>query len=60
MRDKHGDGWWEKCVTQSIKTKAKNRKDQEQKNKWHQARSRNSIDYADFGDMRGIILNNWI
>ncbi len=60
MRDKHGDNWWETCVPVQIKNKVKTRKEQEQKNKWHQARSRNDIDYADFGDMPGIIINNWV
>jgi len=59
MRDSHGDDWWEQKVPNAIKTKVKGRKEQEDKNKWHQARSRNNIDYTDFGDMPGIILNNW-
>jgi len=59
LRDANGDDWWEKCVPPGIRTKVKNRRDQEQKNRWHQPRSRTNIAYTDFGDMPGIILNNW-
>jgi hypothetical protein len=59
LRDSHGDAWWETKVPASIRKKVQDRKDQEQKNKWHQPRSRSNINYADFGDMPGIILNNW-
>lgn len=59
MRDAHGDTWWDTKVPNSIKTKVANRKAQEQKNKWHQPRSRAEINYTDFGDMPGIIINNW-
>ena len=59
LRDSHGDNWWDTKVPQSIRTKVEARKKQEQKNKWHQPRSRSNINYADFGDMPGIILNNW-
>lgn len=59
LRDAHGDTWWDTNVPQSIRSKVENRKKQEEKNKWHQPRSRANINYTDFGDMPGIILNNW-
>lgn len=59
LRDAHGDNWWETKVPVGIRNKVDSRKKQEEKNKWHQPRSRNNINYADFGDMPGIILNNW-
>jgi hypothetical protein len=59
LRDAHGDTWWDTKVPPAIKKKVSDRKDQEQKNKWHQPRSRTEINYTDFGDMPGIILNNW-
>lgn len=59
MRDAHGIAWWDAKVSPTIKKKVSDRKAQEAKNKWHQPRSRAEINYTDFGDMPGIILNNW-
>jgi hypothetical protein len=59
LRDAYGDNWWDTRIPANIKSKVENRKKQEEKNKWHQPRSRNNINYTDFGDMPGIILNNW-
>ena len=59
LRDSHGDNWWDTKVPQAIRTKVEARKRQEQKNKWHQPRGRSNINYTDFGDMPGILLNNW-
>ena len=59
LRDSHGDGWWEACVPGKLKDKVEARKKQEERNKWHQPRSRANINYTDFGDMPAIILNNW-
>ena len=59
MRDAHGETWWDTKVPPPIRKKVADRKAQEQKNKWHQPRSKANINYADFGDMPGIILNNW-
>ena len=60
MRDAHGANWWETKVPANIKSKVDNRKKDETKNKWHAPRSRENIAYTDFGDMPGIILNNWV
>src|SRR5262245_36708231 len=60
LRDAYADTWWDTRVPPNIKSKVENRKIEEQKNKWHQPRSRSNINYTDFGDMPGIILNNWI
>ena len=59
LRDAHGDTWWDTKVPPAIRKKVEDRKKQEQRNKWHQPRSRSNINYADFGDMPGVILNNW-
>lgn len=59
LRDKYGDAWWDIQVPPNIRSKVENRKKEESRNKWHQPRSRANINYTDFGDMPGIILNNW-
>ncbi len=59
LRDSNGDSWWEVRVPPNIKSKVENRRKEEQRNKWHQPRSRENISYTDFGDMPGIIINNW-
>jgi hypothetical protein len=60
LRDSHGENWWVSKIPSQIRNKVETRKKQEQKNKWHQPRSRSNINYADFGDMPSIILNNWV
>lgn len=60
MRDAHGATWWDTKVPANIKSKVDNRKKDEARNKWHVPRSRENISYTDFGDMPGIILNNWV
>jgi hypothetical protein len=59
LRDVHGETWWDTRVPANIRSKVDHRKSQEETNKWHQPRSRANINYTDFGDMPGIILNNW-
>lgn len=59
LRDSHGDAWWMR-VPQNIRKKVDDRKALEEKSKWHQPRSRSEINYTDFGDMPGIIVNNWV
>jgi hypothetical protein len=59
LRDSHGDAWWDTKVPSATRKKVEERRKQEQNNKWHQPRSRSNINYTDFGDMPGIILNNW-
>lgn len=59
LRDAHGANWWATRVPPPLRSKVENRKRQEQRNKWHQPRGRHNINYTDFGDMPGIILNNW-
>jgi hypothetical protein len=59
LRDAHGENWWATRVPQALRNKVENRKEQEQRNKWHQPRGRSNINYTDFGDMPGIILNSW-
>lgn len=59
LRDAYGDSWWDTHVPPNIKSKVDNRKADEARNRWHQPRSRDNINYADFGDMPGIILRNW-
>lgn len=59
LRDAHGETWWDTRVPPNIRSKVENRKRAETRNKWHQPRSKTDINYADFGDMPGIIVNNW-
>lgn len=59
LRDAHSASWWDSRVPPNIKNKVDNRKKEEERNKWHRPRSRDPINYTDFGDMPGIILNNW-
>jgi len=59
MLEKHGATWWAQKVSEKIRTKADNRRKDEEKNKWHTSRGLSVIYYTDFGDLANIIGNNW-
>ena len=53
------DSWWDTNVSEKIRTKAKNRIEEEQSIKWHAQRGIDPINYIDFGDTSSIIIQNW-
>lgn len=59
LRDKYGDGWWEKTVPFTIRRNAENRVKFEGRHRWHSKRGSHKIFYTDFGDLSSIIINNW-
>jgi hypothetical protein len=54
-----GDDWWETSVPPKIQTKAKSRKAEEEKVKWHTQRGEALINFVDFGDLTSMINKNW-
>ncbi len=55
-----GEEWWSKGVPETVRQKAENRKKEEEKNRWHGARSSESlIKYTEFGDLPSIMNKNW-
>lgn len=59
LAERHGVGWWQKCVPEKIRTAVQKLKDHEEKNKYHTSRSVNLIGYTMFGNLSQIITNNW-
>lgn len=53
-----GEDWWN-SVSEKIKTKAENRRNEESKIRWHTPRGDTIINYTEFGDLISIIRQNW-
>lgn len=56
MEKYEGSDWWKNVNPGLIKVVRK-RKDNENRNAWHQKRSSREIDYLDFGDLIGVLSN---
>lgn len=54
-----GEKWWTECVSEKIRNKAESRRDEESKIRWHTPRGDTIINYTEFGDLLGIIRQNW-
>ena len=54
-----GADWWEKSVSEKIRTKAESRREEEGKIRWHSPRGDEPINYTEFGDLASIIGQNW-
>lgn len=54
-----GADWWESCVNDNTKNKAKERREQEGARRFHTQRGGRLLDYIDFGDLSPIIVRNW-
>jgi hypothetical protein len=59
MLENHGSGWWSSKVSNATRDRVNKRKDAEGENRWHIQRGADEINYTDFGDLKGIIQNNW-
>lgn len=59
LAEKHGEQWWEKAVSEGIRKKAESRREEENKIRWHTPRGDSIINYAEFGDLPSIVLQNW-
>ena len=54
-----GEGWWTRCVSEKIRTKAESRREEEAKVRWHTPRGEQPLNYTEFGDLTSIISQNW-
>ena len=59
LKDKHGVNWFDSKATTSMKSKLKNRKEEEVKHQWHTGRNKEPLFYMDFGDLAKLIISNW-
>ena len=54
-----GPDWFEAKANSDMKNKLSQRKENEEKNKWHVGRNAHPIFYMDFADLGLLITNNW-
>ncbi|MEG3160519.1 Swt1 family HEPN domain-containing protein [Sphingomonas sp. LB2R24] len=54
-----GEGWWENCVSDRVRTAAKNRQEAEEKVRWHVQRGDDPIRFTMLPNLAAIIENNF-
>ncbi len=59
LLEEKGENWWVESVSEKIRTKAEQRKKDEEKIRWHTPRGDALINYTEFGDLATIISINW-
>ena len=59
LLEHRGEDWWEQSVSEKIRKSAENRKNDEEKIKWHTQRGLSMINYVDFGDFASIMSQNY-
>lgn len=59
LMENHGENWWVESVPDKIRSRAENRKVEEEKNRWHTPRGDALINYTDMGDLVSIIHQNF-
>jgi hypothetical protein len=55
-----GPGWWDSCVSEKIRTRAEQKRQDEEKIRWHVQRGGDPINYTLMGDLVSILRQNWI
>jgi len=58
LLEAEGEDWWDKCVSDRIRTDAKKRMDAEQKVRWHVQRGGSPIKFTMLPNLANIIANN--
>lgn len=59
LLDEIGEDWWEKAVSQTVRKNAEQRREDEERTKWHAQRGEHLLNYTALGDLAKIIQNNW-
>lgn len=59
LADATGEGWWDSCVPERVKTTSKNRQETEEKVRWHVQRGEDPIRYTMLPNLASIIENNF-
>ena len=54
-----GEKWWESCASEKIRTRAEQKKQEEQKIRWHVQRGADPINYTLMSDLVSILRQNW-
>lgn len=59
LEETNGTEWWEKGVPKSVREKAGGRWESSLENTWLEGEKGDALQFADFGDLSSIIVQNW-
>ena len=59
FEEKEGPDWFEVLVSNQMKQKVEQRREQEARNQWHAGRNAGGIFYLDFGDLSKLMTTHW-
>jgi hypothetical protein len=59
MLEEKGVDWWDSCASNAIRAKAKKRREEEERNRFHSQRGDDPISFIDLGDLLNILRGNW-
>lgn len=59
LQGEHGENWWEDKVSEKIRKFAEQRRDDEDRVKWHGTRGDDPLTYTDLDHLSKIIQQNW-
>lgn len=54
-----GENWWETSVSEKVRTRAEQKRQEEEKVRWHVQRGADPIYYTLMGDLTSILRQNW-
>jgi hypothetical protein len=55
-----GEGWWEQCASEKIRSAARSRMEEEEKVRWHSQRGQDPINYSMLPNLLNIIRQNFV
>ena len=59
LEEKLGADWWDKGIPKGVRDNAAKRQQAAQDNSWLEGEKGDALQFADFGDLSTIIINNW-
>lgn len=59
MLEEHGETWWDTCVSERIRQRAKTRQEEEERHRFHTQRGDAPINFTELKDLLNIIRANW-
>ena len=59
LSEEIGANWWEVAVSEKIRSRAQQKREEEDKIRWHVQRGASPINYTLMGDLVSILRQNW-
>ncbi|MEW6261512.1 MAG: Swt1 family HEPN domain-containing protein [Thermodesulfobacteriota bacterium] len=60
LEERKGSDWWNTSVPENVRKRVEQKRNDIEKNKWHQADYQKNIDLTLFGDLAAIIIKEWV